>query len=230
VIAILQGSSFSTLVVKLKKLLSTVGSKSVVWHGCDAIVAAAIEELMDRWGPYTNESIGRNLANLFGRVIGPAWSKYLSTLPPEHPARGIAVVAELNLRTAARHFGFAGVQNLLGNIALAVNPKATSQFNLNLGEIANAIAAKRPGKKSSTYNFSQTVESLFSLATLCKLKRPSSTTKEIHGINPNRGHEFCTYCGAGTEVRTFLATDIAYREKFWLHVNGKLIPKLSNKY
>ena len=218
------------MVVNLNTHLSAFAKEKCAWQDCDAGLAAAIAKLVELWGPYTTQSRGRNLAGLFGKIIGPAWSAYFNSLPAGHPARLIGAASELNLHTAARNFGFSGVRLQLERVVLAIYPKDETQDTPDLGDFIVTIGRKSSRAVSATHIFSQTIESLITLASLCEMKRSKSTTKEIHGINPNRGLEFCSFCGAKTEVRTFLEAENSYREKLWRHVDGKLVPKLSNKY
>jgi hypothetical protein len=204
-------------------------NENIIWRGCNTTVAGAIDEFVCRWKPYSIQSKKRNLARLFGMIVEPSWRRYLDSLPSSHPARELSEAAELDLGHLASEYGFAEFRVQLERIASAAQRSGhgdAGDFDSFFPEAGKGLPLATP----STDSFDETVASLITLVSRCGMKRHGRTTKDVDGVNPHRGNEFCSFCGAQTEVRTYLVLDEGCRRRLWPHEGEKLIPKLSNKF
>lgn len=198
-------------------------------YGCTPQVAASIGVFTSRWGPYTTKSRRYSLHALFGEVIGPAWSAYVSTLPSSFVGRKFS--AGLDLSTAAREFGFSELRRRLEKIVLAMDEdqrgdkgKATIKWK------SPSKASQQKAQKSRGFVFTRTLESLIGLSVACSSKGPKFNTT-VANINALRRHRvYCDFCGQKTEVQLYLDADPVFRETNWQHENGDLVASLSSKY
>jgi hypothetical protein len=213
----------------LKNQSPSLLGENIIWRGCNTAVAGAIDLFVCRWKPYSVQSKKRSLARLFGIVIEPSWRSYLDSLPSSHPTRELPEATWLDLGHLASEYGFSELRALLESIASAVHRKGHREigdFNSFFPEIGKALPLDTPSADS----FDETVASLITLVSRCEMKRHIRITRDFDGINPHRGNEFCSFCGAQTEVRTYLALDEECRRRLWPHEGERLILKLSNKF
>jgi hypothetical protein len=177
---------------------------------CAAEVASAIERLHDRWGPYSIESTACSLYSLFGEVIIPAITAYLSALPPNHLYRWI--LPNLSFAKLVRLGGFSLVGEvvhacLLRYISLArlLRPERyDSQFEETLEalrEVARACAAKVPKTTQSDKRRANVEYCRIRGVDTDGVSRPKNAKKSSAGSSGFHA-EYCEFCGALTEVAT----------------------------
>lgn len=148
------------------------------WDHCAAGVASAVETLCKQWEPYSKESRQHSLDGLFARLIVPAFSAYLATLPAHHRGRNLFPNNSFS-ELVRQHEGFDLVEKVLHTYL--------RQFiKTNVQDL----------------QFQETLETLRVLARACKAKRPKKPgPKKSESTKTSRAYaEYCEFCGTHTEV------------------------------
>lgn len=159
-----------------------------VWKDCAQPVSKAIKEFRECWMPYSVSSRRYSILHLIEKVIDPATTTYLETLPARYmgyvPGAGTGV-------------GFSAIIRLVGLEAMA-----RMQRQL-LRQFIKTEDRQTPKDRC----FIATLESLIGLIADCVCKRPKNSVA-ITGVNLNaqRKHDFCEFCGSLTEFAVFMAT------------------------
>jgi|GEM_PF-781585 hypothetical protein len=142
---------------------------------CAPLIADAVNEFSNRWGPYSTKSRTRSLFSLYDKLIEPAWRGYLDSLPTSHQGR--IAFANLSLSLIARANGFDELRKAISRTAKYNDPIYSDPI------------------------FVATIDTIRYLAISCWSKRPKKLNEDLKdGRNDRKPDEFCRFCGENTEL------------------------------
>ncbi len=160
----------------------------VIWDGCAPVVAAAIREFRETWGPFSANSRSHSIFRWIHEKIDPAVATYIANLPARYSGHVPGIDSEV---------GFSGVARLNGLDAMVRIQRLLLHMFIRTKYQQSAIDQQ----------FIATLESLIELVWDCACKRPKTSKAPEKGVslNAQRKHGFCDLCGNLTEFSAFIA-------------------------
>lgn len=159
-----------------------------IWEGCEPEVHRAIEQLKDRWGPYSLASKRYHILRLIREVVDPVIVTYVKTLPTRYSSYIPGISGGMSFSEIIRLVGCDTMvrfqRQLLHHFVITIDRQDTEDRH-----------------------FIATAESLIDLVWDCACKQPKKTIATA-GVNLNdqRRHGFCELCGELTEFTAFIET------------------------
>src|SRR5690606_6088716 len=139
-------------------------STITIWDGCDPTVSEAIDQLQDRWQPYSKYSKRYPIVRLIQQLIDPAVAEYTTKLPQRYLGHVPGAGTGVRLSEIIRLVGL--------DAMVRVQRQLLRQF---------VKAADRQSARDQ--RFVATLETLIELVEDCACKRPAKSRVRTTRLN-----------------------------------------------